>query len=225
MRLLIVSGTESEIAPLLGELTFYEEKGPRLKSYEMHGKTVDVLITGIGMTATAAWVAQTLTSHSYSAALNVGLCGSFDRNIALGEVIVVATDRIAYLGAEDDDRFLTLQDLQLESDNDFPFCNGVLQHSTDKLFSYFSEKKKCNGITVNRVHGRQSTINDVVDRLHPQVESMEGSGFYYACAIAGVPGLQIRCVSNYVEKRNRAKWELGTAIENLNSCVLGFLNF
>ena len=37
---------------------------------------------------------------------------------------------------------------------------------------------------------------------------MEGAAFMYACLIAGVPFAQVRAVSNRVERRNRAAWDL-----------------
>src|SRR5205814_2365395 len=63
---------------------------------------------------------------------------------------------------------------------------------------------KVTGITVNTVHGRTSTIAAVVARCRPQVESMEGAAFMYACRLAAVPYAQVRAVSNVVERRNRA---------------------
>jgi futalosine hydrolase len=52
---------------------------------------------------------------------------------------------------------------------------------------------------------------------------MEGAAFFYACREAGVPCLQIRAVSNYVEKRNRDNWHIGLAIKNLNTFAMDLL--
>jgi futalosine hydrolase len=38
-----------------------------------------------------------------------------------------------------------------------------------------------------------------------------------------VPCIQIRAVSNYVEKRNRDGWNIGLAIKNLNTFAIEFL--
>ncbi len=46
---------------------------------------------------------------------------------------------------------------------------------------------------------------------------MEGAAFFYACREAQVHYVQIRAVSNYVEKRNRDAWQIGLAIKNLNT--------
>ena len=60
-------------------------------------------------------------------------------------------------------------------------------------------------------------------RLNPKIESMEGAAFFYACRKAGVPFIQIRAVSNYVEKRNRDAWQIGLAVKNLNTFALELL--
>ena len=67
------------------------------------------------------------------------------------------------------------------------------------------------------MHGNETSIDRIVERLDPQLESMEGAAVFYACRQAGVACLQIRSVSNYVEKRNRDAWKIGLAVKNLNT--------
>ena len=73
-----------------------------------------------------------------------------------------------------------------------------------------------SAITVSTAHGNTASIARVVERFRPQVESMEGAAFMYACLIHQVPFAQVRAVSNLVEKRNRAAWKMPEAIEALN---------
>ena len=72
-----------------------------------------------------------------------------------------------------------------------------------------------DGVTVNTVHGNEASIARVTERFNPDVESMEGAAFMYACLIHGVPFAQVRAVSNLVERRNRAAWKLNEAIAEL----------
>ena len=56
----------------------------------------------------------------------------------------------------------------------------------------------------------------------PNVESMEGAAFFAACK--GLSNFtQIRSVSNYVEKRDKSKWQIQLAITNLNRKMLNVL--
>lgn len=219
MRLLLVSATEQEIAPLLSVMQFCGDISPQLRSYQYKECDVDVLITGVGMIATAAWVSRTLSQKKYYSAINAGICGSFDRSIALGEVVRVHTDCIPELGAENDSEFVSINDLDLLGKEDFPFSNGQLTGNEPAEFSSLMQLKSVKGITVNKVHGNEKSIHEVVTRLNPHVESMEGAAFLYACAIADVFAVQIRAVSNYVEKRNRSAWKIDDAVKNLNAVL------
>jgi futalosine hydrolase len=57
----------------------------------------------------------------------------------------------------------------------------------------------------------------VRERFDPDIETMEGAAFMYACLIHGVPFAQVRAASNMVERRNRAAWKLDEAIANLGT--------
>ena len=63
-----------------------------------------MLVSGVGMVATATWCSHALARERYDLALNLGVCGSFDRTLPLGTVVHVVTDRLAELGAEDGER-------------------------------------------------------------------------------------------------------------------------
>ena len=76
---------------------------------------------------------------------------------------------------------------------------------------------------MSTVHGREQSIACVTERFSPQVESMEGAAFMYACLVHGLPFAQVRAISNVVERRNRGAWKLTEAIENLGSDALRML--
>lgn len=205
MRILIVAATEKEIAPLVAT-------PPPLAL----GTHLDTLITGVGMVATAAKTARALALTRYDLAFNFGVCGSFDRRLQPGRVVHVVSDRIAELGAEDDEAFLTVEELGLPADpalvNRDPPDNELL-----------GNLPAVSGITVNTVHGNERSIAEIVRRFSPQVESMEGAAFMHACLLSRVPFAQVRAVSNVVEKRSREAWNLGEAIANLNRCAQAIL--
>jgi futalosine hydrolase len=62
-------------------------------------------------------------------------------------------------------------------------------------------------------------IKQLVDHFKPDIESMEGAAFHYVCLSLGVPFLQIRSISNRVGERDKRKWEMKTAIANLNRAL------
>ncbi len=218
MRILIVSATGQEVAPIAARLqrSSSAETQARVNSYTCAGHDVDILNTGVGMVATAAWCSRVLTEQKYAFALNLGVCGSFDRALAPGAVVHVVTDRIAELGAEDGEAFLAFQELGLPGDCEFTSTATPANAAIAAL-------PAVRGITVNTVHGNERSIAAVVQRFNPQVESMEGAAFMCACHIHGVPFAQVRAVSNIVEKRNRQAWKMPEAIESLGRAALRIL--
>jgi futalosine hydrolase len=177
--------------------------------------TMDVLTTGVGMVATAARCSRALAQGRFDLALNLGVCGSFDPALIPGTVVHVVADRLAELGAEDGQEFLTVQQLQLLDEDSFPFRGGQLVNAAPPANAALASLPAVSGITVNTVHGAEQSIAQMVRRFAPQIESMEGAAFMYACLIGDVPFAQVRAVSNVVEPRNRAAWRMREAIENL----------
>jgi futalosine hydrolase len=223
----VVAATAAEVAPLVSRLRDdgppqgghdddgSAEAGPHVRQYASGPHEIDVLVTGVGMVATAAWTSRELARARHNAAFNFGVCGSFNRALAPGTVVHVASDRFAELGAEDGDTFLTIQQMRLIGDDDFPFQGGRLVNVTPPEHGALRSLPVVDGITVNTVHGNERSIACVVERFTPDVESMEGAGFMYACLIHGIPFAQVRAVSNIVERRNRDGWQLDLAITRL----------
>lgn len=201
MKILIVAATEAEIAPIL----------------DARGHDVDRLITGIGMVATAARCAKALAGGTYGLALNFGVCGSFDPALAPGSVVHVVADRLSELGAEDGDAFLTMDQLGLSGECEMVNARPPANVALARL-------PAVRGITVNTVHGNAASIAAVDRRFHPQVESMEGAAFMYACLLHNVPFAQVRAVSNIVERRNKAAWKMTDAIANLAGAMRDILD-
>lgn len=219
MRLLVVAATEIEIGPLISDFGFSisdvkEEEGVKIVSSKFN-----VLISGVGMVATAFALGRHLAVNQYDLAINLGIAGSFDRNIHLGDVLEITEDTLSELGAEDGNEFIPVSRLG--------FGESAIKPGATKsdLYTYFKSfnLKTATAITVNTVHGNEATIKKVTDRLNSQLESMEGAAFFYSCRAMNVPCLQIRAVSNYVEKRNRDKWDIPLAIKNLNTFAIQFL--
>lgn len=207
MKILVVAATRPEIALLLKH--FNLQDGEFLKS-----KDFDVLITGVGMTATAFALGQKL-SGAYKLVLNLGIAGCFNSEIALGTVLNITSDQFAELGAENNNEFISIDELGFGT-SAYHAAHNLLSEAVTKL-------EKVQGITVNRVHGQQQSINTIVNRLNPVTESMEGAAVLYACAKLDIPCLQVRSISNYVEPRNKENWKIGLAITHLNQWAIDFL--
>lgn len=202
MKLLLVAATKAELGKLFDH---YSLQGDGFVSQSKF----DILITGVGMTATAFALGKHL-NNNYNLVLNVGIAGSFDQSIPLGSLVCMKTDTFSELGAEDHEDFLTIDKM------------GFGKNTYTCTYA-FNDLPKANGITVNKVHGNATSIAKTLNRFKPQTESMEGAAVFYACERENIPCLQVRAISNYVEPRNKENWQIDIAIKNLNDWVIGFI--
>ena len=205
-----------EIAPVVRGFQAARGAAPWLDRYTYGPREIDVVATGVGMVATAAWTSRALASARYDLALNLGVCGSFDPALPPGSVVHVVDDRIAELGAEDGAAFLTLDELDLPG-------TGVFVNAAPPANPALDALPRAKAITVNTVHGNEQSIAAVVRRFAPQVESMEGAAFMCSCLIEAVPFAQVRGVSNVVEKRNREAWDIAEAVGSVSRAALNIL--
>lgn len=213
MKILLVAATQAEINPFLLHHGFHNLSVPEK---EIGSLQVSVLITGVGMVATAYAMGSYCTNKTVDLAINAGIAGSFDPAILLGETCQVSEDNLAEFGAEDGNNFLNADAIGL----------GKCQFSAATIseFPIYNQLKKVRAVTVNKVHGNEKSIAEFVGRFHPQIETMEGAAFFYACEQAGIPGIQIRAISNKVERRNRENWQIESAIKNLNDTLIQLFN-
>lgn len=214
-KFLIVAATKYEVEPLLNhfDVKVYGDTGIFMNEGDLQ---LEVLITGIGMVNTAYYMGRSTHSlHDY--AINVGICGAVNKNLNIGEVVNVTEDTLSEMGAENDTEFVKYEDLKLGGSNTF---QNLVQIDNATL----NQLKKVKGITVNSIHGNEESIKKVISLYNPDVESMEGAAFFRGCESLSENYFQIRAISNYVEKRDRSKWNIPLAIDNLNETVIKIIN-
>ena len=224
MKLLIVSATSLEIKPFVTEMGKGRMMKYRVTRYRYKNFQVDVLVTGVGMVTTAVATTIALARYKYDAVFNVGICGSFNLEIPIGTVLNITSDCLPETGAEDGEHFLSIIDLKLLDQDEFPFEGGKLVNDSVFDSSLINGLHNATGATVNTVHGNTSSIKTFLARHKVDVESMEGAAFMYSCKMNRSRHLQIRSVSNYIEDRNVSNWDIPLAVNNLNRFMLDLLN-
>jgi futalosine hydrolase len=215
MNILIVAATQFEVQPLLDLLEIkYTHVGLQHSEKVFDNKQIQVLITGVGMVNTAYMMGR-YSNSLYDLVLNVGVGGAFDKILEIGQLVEVTEDTLSELGAEDGDNFISYDQLHLGGTH-------IYQTFTNDEYLKINNLKKVKGITVNTVHGNNASIEKIKKRHHPDVESMEGAAFLASCGRAK-HYTQIRTISNYVEKRDKSKWNMPLAIKNLNEFLIDFI--
>lgn len=220
MNILLIAATEAEIA-LLTEYIAANWKRVSTNSFGQNGKVLDVVITGVGMTATAYALTKALSHKRYDLAIQAGVGGSFDHNIHPGQVVLVTSEQFGDLAAEDREEFIDMFELGLIQKDVFPFTDSKLVTPPSKFHP--ADLPKVSGLTINTVSGNEHTIRRLKLRYNCQVECMEGAAFHYACLMENTAFMQVRAISNRVEPRDRSKWKMKEAIQNLNDWLVQFL--
>lgn len=206
MKTLLVFATKEEAGQLLNK-----------------GKT-DVLITGPGMVSTVYHLSKQLQKKKYDLVINAGICGSFSNKLRLGDVVNVAEECFSDLGSENGNDFIHLSEMGFNGEDDFPLRKKFLKNKSAINSKTLSSLPKAKGITVSTVHGNKKSIERVKKLFNPDVESMEGAAVFYLCGKEKIPFVGIRAVSNYVEKRDKSKWKIPLAINNLYAVLKNIMN-
>lgn len=185
---------------------------------------INPVVAGVGSPATAWTMTKWLSSNPKpDLALNIGIAGSYRDEIRIGDVVMPVSDCFADSGVETEDSFLTLSEAGLEDPDIHPFTSGRII-AGNKFISLASKIiKPVNAISVNRSTGSQLTIEILKNKFNPDIETMEGSTFFYICSREKVPFLALRSISNMVEPSNREKWNIPHALENLSEKLKEFL--
>jgi len=208
MDYLLAAATTKEIAPFLSWI----------KSVPAAGRKIlpDILITGIGLTATTYHLTKQLRLKNYGLVLQAGVAGCFNKQLSLGSVVAVKKDAIADQSVIELKQLKTLFDLQLVPADQFPYTKSWLVNPHNDLLKSV-KLKQVKGISVNEITTSRQKINFYEKNFSAVTESMEGAALHYTCLMEKIPFLQIRSMSNYIGERNKNNWNMKESIINLNN--------
>jgi futalosine hydrolase len=184
---------------------------------------IDILITGIGLTAGTYHLTKQLALKKYDLVIQAGVAGCFDSNIDLGQVVAVKQDAIADQSVVELEKLKTLFDLNLVPQDQYPYKKGWLINPNKEILQK-TKLKIVEGISVNQISTSKQMIKFYRDVFDPTTESMEGAALHYVCLMEKVPFLQIRSISNYIGERNKKKWNMMDSIINLNDTLKKIIN-
>ena len=144
------------------------------------------LVCGVGPVEAAATTARELALRPPKAVLHVGIAGA--RGITPGGLVVGSQAVYCDISAEVPVIERVEPDLEL-----LTAIRGALP---DALVLPIGTSAAVGGT------GREL-----------RVEAMEGFAVLRACALAGVPGIEVRAISNELSEGDRARWRIGRALE------------
>ena len=211
-NILVAAATAKEINPFI-----------QLIKTEEFNNNIDILISGIGLTASTYHFTKQLALKKYDLVIQAGVAGSYDLKTPLGDVVAVKQDTIADQSVIEMKKLKTLFDLKLVPHNQYPYKNGWLLNP-DKEILKKTGLKIVRGISINEISTSKLMIKFYKDMFDPVTESMEGAALHYVCLMEKVPFVQIRSISNYIGERNKKKWDMNDSIINLNKSLTTIIN-
>jgi len=207
MKIIITSATEFEVAV------------SKQKIINNKGLNISFVVTGVGMLATAINLSKIIYEQQPDFIIQAGIAGCFDTSILLGKTVLVEEEFLGDLGVEENGKWKDVFDLGLIKSSTKPFKKKGIINAEIKEFNYL-DLPTVKSVTVNQISTDKNHIQQLIKKYNPCIETMEGAALHYVCNLYKIPYLQIRSISNYIGERDKSKWKIKLAIENLNQHLL-----
>lgn len=196
---LIASPTEIEIKKL--------KSSKRLKENFMF------LTAGFGMVESALSLGYFLEKNKVKGAVLFGVCGAYtETEVNILDICLAEKEFFGDLGVAKDEEIEYLTEDTLNLKYEFDLQNELLNKFKATLTDFKIPYKCGNFVTVNASSGTLKRGIFLRNRFSAICENMEGASLARVCEDYQVPLVEIRCVSNLVEDRDKSKWKLKEAI-------------
>lgn len=196
-RLLVVAATEKE-AEALG------------------CSKAHVIVSGIGRTnAAAATTAALLEEGPFGGVLSVGIAGALPESMLQPGELVVATECV-YMeeGLQSPAGFIDTEAMGFPL-GDFPGNRVPVQA---RLTAFLPGPLHRGAIaTVATCSGTDALAAEVERRTGAIAEAMEGAAVVHAALRLGIPGGEVRVISNSTGDRERQRWDMSRAMASLHA--------
>lgn len=202
--LLVAAATRNEIAPL--------------ERFFASADKVESHVTGMGPVATAANLSNYLTLHGsrVDALVNIGVAGAYTgTNTAVLDICMAQQEFLGDFGICMQDEIQDFDPELLKNSNPLLFNTDIVSRCEDILHNHAIAFKTANFVTVNCCTGTTKRGNFLRDKYSAACENMEGAAVAMVCQNFNIPCVELRCISNMVEDRDRSKWQLREAIEKI----------
>jgi futalosine hydrolase len=178
--------------------------------------TINFFYTGVGILSSAVHLTQYALQQKPALIIQAGIAGSFDTNLHLGEIVAVKKECLGDTGVQEMGEWKDIFDMGFKQPEELPFSNKYLVNEWLHQYNML-RLPEVTGVTINQISTNAGIIKMLQTKYGAQVESMEGASLHYVCTLFNIPFIQIRAISNYVGERDKSKWKIKEAIENLNT--------
>jgi futalosine hydrolase len=200
------------------------------------GRSVCLLHGGIGKANAAAAVSALCAGERPEALLLFGCCGAYPGSgLAVGDLVLATEECYGDEGVLAPQGFLDMAALgfSLAERNGvryfdrFPVDGNLLAQARPLAaeVAVAAGRQLAEGVfvTVSTCSGTARAGEELVRRTGGLCENMEGAAAAQICARHAVPFLELRGISNLVEDRDLARWDLRAAAEIAQRAILSVL--
>jgi futalosine hydrolase len=211
MHLLLVSATNFEINETASWLNKH--------SFGLNSLKPKLLISGIGQLQTGYALQSSIAERRPDLIIQAGIGGSNTKE-DIGRIYAIDSERLGDLGLMEKTGFSNIFEMGLDSADRFPFTDGKLINPYRHLIAW-TGLPVLNGVTVNEI--KSADFAGFQRNETPVVESMEGAALHYVCLMEKIPFLQVRSVSNILGDRDKTRWKLKEAKDNLHDTLVSMI--
>lgn len=217
LKIALAAATELELQPVLDLLGLPDSCSTTWCA--LNGRSFKAIVIGVGIPMTSYSLGRFLAIDQPDLLIHIGIAGSrYVNRFPIGTCCRVIEDRFADIGAETSEgKFLDMFDLQLWSTDKSPWSGKALRPLQNILSD--STVPTARAITVNLIPGTGKSIRQMEGRYDFDIETMEGAAVFHAAMEAKVPVVCFRGISNVIEPRNRAMWDIAGALTSVSNTV------
>jgi len=209
--------------------------GMAMLTGRIHGQDVCLTHGGVGKAAAAAATITLLQHYQPEALLLFGCGGAYQHSgleigdLALANREIFGDEGVATAHGFDDLATMGLAMRQADETffNSWP-TDSQLRERAQPVLLELAEKqglKVATGafVTVSTCTGTTTRAIEIEQRTGGICENMEGAAVALACRQLAVPLLEIRGISNLVEDRDTARWDLAAGMTVAQAAVIRLL--
>ena len=199
MKVLITAATAMELELIKSETIRYD------------GVEIIFYVTGVGAVSTVFNLSEILHKEKFDIVIQVGIAGSFDKRLALGDAVAVEKELLYEMGVFENNHYKTVFEMGLIDGDTKPFTSSTLINPHTVLLD-LTGLKKAIAITNNEISTSATKIKLSNEKYGAEIESMEGGAFHYVAIMKSISFIQLRGISNYVGDRDKNNWKIKEAI-------------
>jgi futalosine hydrolase len=196
------------------------------------GMPVVICVSGIGKINAASATAAMIERYQPQLVISTGCAGAYPGSgLSIGDLVVASEEILGDEGVITSKGWLDLQGMKMpylvqgerRFYNEIPLCGPAVEKALQLAGACDIGMVAGRFVTVSTCSGTDQQGEELARRFSAVSENMEGAAVALTCLRYGIDCLEIRGISNLVEERNMAAWDIGRAVEAAQHFVLKYL--